>query len=135
MLKPSAVASVLAGYTGRERHFDDIERAIQVLETAYRKQGFSLVKVILPEQELNQGVVHLKVIETRIGKIRVAGNSFHSVANIRRSLPALEEGVIPNTGDLSADIRISNENPSKKVNLQLQSGERPGVIDAVVQVR
>jgi hemolysin activation/secretion protein len=86
------------------------------------------------EQELNQGVVHLKVIETRIGKIRVAGNSFHSMANIRRSLPALEEGVIPNTGDLSADIRISNENPSKKVNLQLQSGERPGVIDAVVQV-
>jgi hemolysin activation/secretion protein len=134
LLKPSTVASVLAGYTGRERHFDDIERAIQVLETAYRKQGFSLVKVILPEQELNQGVVHLKVIETRIGKIRVAGNSFHSVANIRRSLPALEEGVIPNTGDLSADIRISNENPSKKVNLQLQSGERPGVIDAVVQV-
>jgi hemolysin activation/secretion protein len=134
VLKTSTVESLLAGFTGKGRNFSDVERAMQVLEAAYRKRGFTVVKVTLPEQELNQGVVHLKVVETRIGGVRVTGNSFHGAANIRRSLPTLEEGVIPNTDDLSAGIRTANENPSKKVNLQLQNGEQPGSIDALVQV-
>jgi hemolysin activation/secretion protein len=134
VLNASAVQSLLAGFAGKNRDFGYVERAIDTLQDAYRKHGFSLVKVILPEQELNQGVVHLKVIETRIGKVRVEGNAFHDAGNIRRSLPALQEGEIPNTNALSTDLRVANENPTKKANLQLQGAERPGVIDAVVQV-
>src|SRR5258708_33565960 len=104
------------------------------LEGAYRKRGFGLVKVVLPEQELNQGVVHLKVVETRIGHVQIAGNEFHSAANIRRSLPTIAAGTIPNVDSVSANLRMANENPSKKANLQLRSGEQPGVIDALVEV-
>jgi len=78
--------------------------------------------------------VHLTVVETRIGKVRVAGNTAHSEANIRRSLPAVAAGIIPNTDAISTDLRIANENPSKKVNLELQSSSQPGVIDALEQV-
>jgi hemolysin activation/secretion protein len=134
LLNEAAVQSAVGGFAGKVRNFGDIERAIGALEKAYRKRGFTLVKVILPEQELSQGVVRLKVIETRIGKVRVAGNVFHDEANIRRSLPELREGGIPNTEALSADLRIANENPSKKVTLELKDGGEPGVIDGVAQV-
>ena len=59
----------------RRADFGYVERAMDALQGAYRKRGFGLVKVILPEQELNRGVVHLKVVETRIGKVRVEGNA------------------------------------------------------------
>lgn len=134
VLNPASVQSLLAGYAGKGRDFGYVERAIGALQEAYRKRGFSLVKVILPEQELNQGVVHLRVVETRIGKLRIEGNVFHDEANIRRSLPALQEGGIPNTDVLSTDLRVANENPTKKATLQLQSGGQPGLIDADVQV-
>jgi len=134
LLDSATVHSVLAGYAGKGRDFGYVERAMDALQAAYRKRGFNLVKVILPEQELNGGVVHLKVVETRIGKLRVEGNAYHDEANIRRSLPALQEGEIPNTDSLSTDLRIANENPTKKADLQLQSGAQPGVVDAVVQV-
>ncbi len=103
-------------------------------KSAYRKRGFSLVKVVLPEQELNEGVVHITVVETRIGQVHVTGNKFHDVANIRRSLPAIAEGTVPNTDALSANLRMANANPSKWASLQLHSGDLPGVIDAVVEV-
>src|ERR1700678_3079027 len=134
LLDAATVKSLLAGYAGKGRDFGYVERAIDALQAAYRKRGFNLVKVILPEQELNAGVVHLKVVETRIGKVRVQGNAYHDEANIRRSLPALKEGEIPNTDALSIDLRVANENPTKKDDLQLQSDAQPGVIDAVVQV-
>lgn len=134
LLDSAAVQAAVAGFAGKDRDFGYVERALAALESAYRKRGFSLVKVLLPEQELNEGVVHLKVVETRLGKVRVTGNVFHSTANIRRSLPAIAEDTIPNADALSANLRMANENPSKKLNLQLQSGDQPGVIDAVVAV-
>jgi hemolysin activation/secretion protein len=134
LLGAASVQAAVASFAGKGREFGSVERAMTALEGAYRKRGFGLVKVILPEQELNGGVVHLKVVETRLGKVRVTGNTHHSAANIRRSLPAVTEGTIPNTDALSRDLRMANENPSKKINLQLQSGAEPGVIDAVEQV-
>jgi hemolysin activation/secretion protein len=83
LLEPSAVQSLVSGFAGKNRDFSYVERAMAALEGAYRKRGFSLVKVVLPEQELDQGVVHLKVVETLIGHVRIVGNEFHSTANIR----------------------------------------------------
>lgn len=134
LLDPAAVQALLSGFTGKQRDFGYVERAVVALEGAYKKRGFSLVKVILPEQELNGGVVHLQVIETRLGKVSVKGNVSHSNANIRRSLPAVVEDTMLNTDLLSANLRMANENPSKKIDVRLQSGSQPGVVDAAVQV-
>ena len=134
LLEPAAVQSLTGRFAGKNRHFSHIEQAMAALEGAYRERGFGLVKVVLPEQEINDGVVHLTVVETRIGQLRVAGNQFHSEANIRRSLPALADGGVPNTRELSADLRMANENPSKQANLKLQSGDRAGIVDAVLEI-
>jgi hemolysin activation/secretion protein len=134
LLETAEVQSLVGGFAGSNRSFSDVEHAMAAIEGAYRKRGFSLVKAVLPEQELNQGVVHIAVVETRIGQVRVTGNEFHEVANIRGSLPAIVEGAIPDTNALSANLRMANANPSKRASLQLQSGDRPGVIDAVVEV-
>lgn len=134
LLDAAAVQTLLAGFAGKNRDFSSVEHAIAALEGAYRKRGFGLVEVLLPEQELNQGVVRLKVVETRLGKALVTGNHYHSAANIQRSLPAVAAGAIPNTDTLAANLRMANENPSKKVVLQLQSAAEPGVVDASIQV-
>jgi hemolysin activation/secretion protein len=129
LLGRRAVQAAVTDFTGKTRDFAAVEGAMAALEKAYRKHGFGLVKVILPEQELNAGVVHLKVVETRIGKVRVVGNTTHSETNIRRSLPEVTENAIINTEVLSAQLHVANENPSKKVNLEMQSSDQPGVID------
>ena len=134
LLKEAAVNSVLAGFSGAHRGFDDLEHAVEALQKLYRARGFTLVKVTLPEQGLTGGVVRLKVIETRLGKVGVVGNVHHSEANIRRSLPALSEGSMPNTDALSENLRIANENPSKQATLQLQGSAQPAAVDAVVHV-
>lgn len=134
LFKPEQVQALVTPFTGKDRDFGDIQRAVEALEQAYRTAGYSAVQVLLPEQELERGVVTLKVIEARIGKINVAGNQYFDSDNIRRSLPTLREGISPNTRAISAAVVAANDNPAKKLNVTLQSGEEEGKVNAKVDV-
>lgn len=134
LLPAATVDSLLVPFAGKNRDFGDVQRALETLEAEYHKRGFNVVQVALPEQELNQGVVRFQVIETKIGKVTVEGNTFFSEANIRHSLPALREGETPNIAHVSASIKVANDNPAKKTSLHLQSGEKDDEVNAVLKV-
>ncbi|MBJ7309978.1 ShlB/FhaC/HecB family hemolysin secretion/activation protein [Rugamonas sp. CCM 8940] len=134
LLPPAQIEQLLARFTGQERDFGDVQRALEALEAAYHARGYNVVTVELPEQELNQGVVRFKVVQSTIGRVSVKNNQYFDEANIRRSLPALQEGRLPNLAQISAGLKLGNENPAKKVNLKLQSGERDDEVDAVLEV-
>lgn len=134
LLSPTLVEKTLAPFVGNQRDFADVQRALEALEAAYHARGYNVVQVELPEQELNQGVVRLKVVQTRIGKILIEGNRQFSDRNIRTSLPALQEGQTPNINKISNALKVANENPAKKVNLQLESGEKDEEVNAMLKV-
>lgn len=134
LLPAQEIEKLLTPYAGKNRDFGYVQRALEALEGAYHALGYNVVQVALPEQELNQGVVKLQVIETRLGKVRVEGNDVFNEANIRRSVPGLVEGKTPNIGKVSSSLKLVNENPSKKTTLQLQSGEKDDEVDAVLKV-
>lgn len=134
LLKADEIEAVLKPFTGKNREYADVQRAIEAIRQHYRAGGFSVVWVVAPEQDLDRGVVRLQVIEARIGKISIEGNRFFDDSNIRASLPALREGASPRAGDISANVQLANENPAKQVDVVLRPAEQPGVVDATVDV-
>jgi hemolysin activation/secretion protein len=134
LLKPDEIFAVLKPFTGKQREYGDVKRAIEALRQRYRTEGFSVVWVVAPEQDLDRGVVTLQVIEARIGKVTIKGNHFFDDANIRSSLPTLREEVSPRAKDISANAQLANENPAKQVDVVLRPGEQQGVVDATVDV-
>ncbi len=133
-LGAAPIAQLLAPFTGKARHFSDVQSAIDALEGAYRARGLTLVRVSLPEQELNQGTVRLVVTETRLRKVQIIGNTRFDNANIRRSVPGLVEGQTPQISQISSSLRLANENPAKKTTIALQSAPNDDEVDAVLQV-
>ncbi|NPU86276.1 MAG: ShlB/FhaC/HecB family hemolysin secretion/activation protein [Syntrophaceae bacterium] len=134
ILPADRLEAILAPFTGRDRDFGTVQEALEALEKAYRSGGFNMVAVVLPEQEMHDGVIQLKVIEYRIGKITVQGNRFFNEQNILRSLPALHTGKTPDVDALSQSLKLANENPAKKTDLKFQnSGAQE--IDATVTVK
>ncbi|MTV37882.1 ShlB/FhaC/HecB family hemolysin secretion/activation protein [Duganella radicis] len=134
LLPQAQIDTVLAGYSGKQRDFGDVQRALEALEAAYHQRGFNVVTIELPEQELNGGVVLLRVVETKVGRVTVKNNKYFDEANIRRSLPALQEGQSPNLKAVSANLKQGNDNPAKQVTMKLQSGEKDDEVDAVLDV-
>ena len=134
LLPEAEVQRVLAPLAGPKRVYGDIQKALEALERAYRAAGFSTVQVYVPEQELTSGVVRLQVTEGVIGKVLISGNKHFDDANIRASLPALQEGKAPNLRQMSENIQLSNENPAKQLEVSLGVSEEDGKVDAKVAV-
>jgi hemolysin activation/secretion protein len=134
LLPQEQIDRVLAPYTGANKDFGDVQRALEALHAAYQRAGYGGVDIRLPEQELDRGEVRFLVIEVKIGKIVVEGNRHFSDANIRRSVPGLRVGSTPNSRDIARSVRLANENPSKQSTVLLRGAEREGEIEATIRV-
>lgn len=125
---------ILAPYIGKGKDFADVQRALEALEKAYTSKGYSAVQVILPEQEIDDGEVEFDVVEAKIGKVIVEGNKYFDEANVRASMPQVQQGQPPNILKISDNLRLANENPAKQTTVLLRSGAEEGQVDAVVRV-
>jgi len=134
LLPEARVEQILSGYLGSERGLDDINAAAEALRKAYEDAGYPVIKVFPPQQTAANGRVTLKVIEGQVQSITVKGNESYNEANIRSSLPPLQEKTRPNAKQIVAAIAAANENPAKQVAVNFQSSEEVGQIDAVVNV-
>jgi hemolysin activation/secretion protein len=129
------IAAILAPFIGPRKDIETAQKAAKALQKAYRCRGYGAVRVVLPEQEIGNSVVRLKVIEPRVGKINIEGNRFFNAMNIRNSLPALHSDDPLNTDALSRSLKLANDNPAKKTNLELRNSDKENEVDANIKVK
>ena len=134
LVSSDAIARAVAGLTGPQREFGDVQRAVDAIERAYAQAGFTAVKVTVPEQEIAGGTVKIRVVEAVVTAVKVVGNQHFSEENIRASLAVLQTGAAPRLGDLSAAIQQANDNPAKQVSVSMAEGALPATVDATVSV-
>ncbi len=134
LLAQGELDRILAPFSGKDRDFGDIQRALEALQDVYTGRGYNAVRVSVPEQDIRSGQVRLRVVEARIRRVRVQGNRFFDERNVRAGLPSLKEGTSPNTRAIGQDAQLVNENPAKQVSVALQAADDPGQLDATVRV-
>jgi hemolysin activation/secretion protein len=134
LLPPGQAEALVAPFLGTGRVYGDIQKALEILENAYRAKGYGTVNVHVPEQEITSGVVRLNVTEAVLGKILISGNKHFDEANVRASLPNLKEGIAPNLREISENVQLINENPAKAVEVTLATSEQDDKVDAKVGV-
>ncbi len=134
-LSASEVQQLLAPFTGEKQALSQIEQAAVALERALRAQGFAFHRVFVPVQKPKDGEVVLQIIQFKVDKITIAGNEHFSADNIRRSLPTLVEGTVPDVRDIGADLTAANANPAKQVSVTFKESARPDSVDAALRVK
>jgi hemolysin activation/secretion protein len=134
LLTKAEIDAAVAPYVGMNKDFSDVERALEAVEAAYAAHGYTAVRVLLPEQELEKGTVHFHVVESRLGKVSVKDNHFVSETNALNAVPSVRAGNTPRTKQLSRELRLANENPARQLNVVLKAGANDDVLDANVIV-
>lgn len=133
LLTQASVDAAL-GQAGGDMSIEDMQAAAQRLQDAYRAAGYGAVVVLLPEQKLDDKVLHLQVVEGRISQVSTTGQYRFSRDNILRSVPALQTGTTPQLKDLDRELLLANTNPAKYTRVVLQAGEQPGDVQALATV-
>jgi len=129
------VMSVLNGFTGREINFSDLRSATSAVEQLHALAGFEVVRVLIPEQEIQPGdKLKIQIVDARLDVVTVAGNDYFTAESIQQSLVVLQPGALINTVDMDKNLRLVNDNPAKIVRVRLEPSDKPGLVDAKVQV-
>ena len=70
LLSPITLQSALKGFTGQDLSLTQLQEAAWVIVQTYREAGW-LAHAFVPQQEIEGGVVKLRVLEARLGQVRI----------------------------------------------------------------
>ena len=135
LLSSQQLDAVTRPFLGASSEFETIQKALEALERAYVSAGYGSVKVELPEQELDAGVVTLQVVEGALGEVAVEPNPFFDAANVRHSLPALQPGLPVNIFDLNRNLVLANEGGAKITNVTFKRSVNLKDVDVTVKLQ
>jgi hemolysin activation/secretion protein len=134
-LSNDETGQLLRPFTGDKARLSQIEQAALALEKALRNKGYIFHRVFVPVQKPADGEVKLQIIRFTIDKVDVLGNENFSTENIRRSLPTLLEGSVPDIHEVGQDLTAANTNPAKQVGVTFRESAKADAVDAVLKVK
>lgn len=104
--------------------------------SAYNEAGW-VVRVLLPTQDITNGVIALQVVEAQVGQITTEGQARVSPQQVERTVRAA--GVVPgqplNAGALDRGLRIASDLAGVAVNGVLGAGKNPGQTDVTLSLQ
>ena len=134
-LSNDETGQLLNPFTGDKARLSQIEQAALALEKALRAKGYIFHRVFVPVQKPADGTVKLQIIRFTIDKVEVSGNEHFSTENIRRSLPTLLEGSVPDIHEVGQDLTAANTNPAKQVGVTFRESAQADAVDAALKVK
>jgi len=135
LLETITVELALLPYLGPDKSYDDVNAARGNLEKQYKDKGYPAVIVNIPEQEIKNGVVRLKVIESRIDRLRIKGSRYFSLSRIRQQLTSLEEDNLLYLPAVQEQLaKFNNRSPDRSLNPILRPGRTPGTVEVELRV-
>lgn len=121
-------------FLGPERTVADIEQARSALEALYREKGFSTVTVEVPEQSGRAGIIVLKAVENAVGQVRVHGSRYYDLERIKKAVPSLSPGTVPNFNQVTREVVALNQWPGRVVTPTLNQVPGTETVDIDLKV-
>lgn len=135
-LNAEEIGAAVYPFLGPERTTDDIEQARAALEKAYHNKGYQTVTVEFPQQKVVRGIVRLNVVEAKVGRLRVKGARFFLPEDIKRRIPALAQGTVPNFNQVTREFVALNTHPDLRLTSpSVRPGVEPGTVDIDLNVK
>jgi hemolysin activation/secretion protein len=134
-LSRTEVEKAVYPFMGPERTPDDVEQARAALEKAFQEKGFQTVNVQVPQQTGKRGIVFLQVAEGKIGRLNVEGSRYYTINSIKKQVPSLQPGSVPDFNKVSKEILALNQWSDRQVIPTLTPGFEPGTVDVNLKVK
>ncbi|HEY3698315.1 MAG TPA: ShlB/FhaC/HecB family hemolysin secretion/activation protein, partial [Spongiibacteraceae bacterium] len=136
LLETERIETSVSPYLGPQRAISDVNAAAANLERAFRDAGYPTIYVDVPEQNVVDGVVTLRITEGRIGRVHIEGARYFSPNGIREKLASVQPGEVLHVPAMQAELNAVNaQSADLKVVPVLKPGKTPGLVDVDLKVK
>lgn len=137
LLDNTEIEKAVYAFLGPNKTLTEVEQARTSLEGRYRSQGYGTILVDIPEQRVEDtGIVRLKVIEATVERVKVTGSRYFSNRWIKKQVPSLEEGQVPNLQDTQEELALLNtRSRDRSITPIIRPGKSPGKVEMELKVK
>jgi hemolysin activation/secretion protein len=123
---PQELAKVAEPYVNRTLTSEDLEALRLALTLYYVSRGYVTSGAVIPDQEVRDGIITIKIIEGKLTKIDVEGNYWFRASYFRKRLE-LAAGPPVNVRNLQERLRLIQADPRiERINAELRPGAARG---------
>ena len=133
ILKADELLAYAKEFEGREVTLAELEGLLEKINQRYRELGVITASAVLPPQDIVDGVVRIRLIEGRIGKVSVEGNLSTRTEYIEGWIKQ-HSGELPDLVALERDLIRFNRTNDAQLAAILKPGEKFGQSDIQVNV-
>ncbi len=128
LLKPAQLADVAKRFVGKTVDFAQLESLLAAVNQLYKAQGAVTANATLPPQHVRNGIVHIGLVEGRLGKAIPEGNAHTNKDFILDRLSA-RPGQVIDAPRLSRDLTYFNRTNDISLRALLVPGASFGQTD------
>ncbi len=102
------------------------------LTAQYRAQGYPLSRVVVPEQDITQGVLTLEVIEARLSQVVFNNQGRMDTAVLNRLSSPLQQGAAITDKALDRALLLMSDVPGTRIGATIRPGQEVGTSDILI---
>jgi len=134
ILTPEQIRAVTAQYEGRELSLKEMQKIADLITAEYRKRGYVTSRAYLPPQNLESGILLIRIIEGTLGSLQIQGNKYFSSELLSRKIALKPQGYF-DYSELQKSLSYINEHPDRRAKAVLMPGQKAGTTDVVIEVK
>ncbi|MFT3858173.1 MAG: ShlB/FhaC/HecB family hemolysin secretion/activation protein [Aquabacterium sp.] len=139
VLTPFQISGVTDAYIGRSMAEQDLARLMAAIRQRYQDQGYTLVSLGFPEQDVAQGVLTIDVVEPRLGRVETPASADAPVTQERiRGLMSffnVQPHGLLNTAALERVMFALNDMPGVQAKAALSPAGDEGAYNLSIQTQ
>lgn len=135
VLDKGKIEEAVYPFLGETKTIADVEKARSALEKTYQESGYLTVSVSIPQQDVDAGIVTLKVTEGTVERLRIKDAQYTSLAEVKTRVAEFEEGKVPHFPTAQQQLNTVNRGQNRQVTPVLRPGKSPGKVEVDLKVQ
>ncbi len=131
VLSPAEIAAITDQYINRRLDINQLMGVVNQINNLYATKAKVIARAVLPKQKVSDGIILIKLIEAKLGKIQVEGNEHTRDSYIQQRV-ALAPGELIRLDQLTDSLVTFNRWNGMTLKASLVPGEDYGTTDIVL---
>jgi hemolysin activation/secretion protein len=128
LLKPEELDAIARDFRGRELTLTELQGLADRVNALYKSKGIVTAQAVIPPQDVSEGVVLVRLVEGRVGKLKVEGNASTREGYVTSRL-GLKPAELIDLKRLEAAIIRYNRTNDTQMRAELKPGAEFGTTD------
>ncbi len=134
ILTQQELTAIVQPWLGKEVSFADLQKILAGINRLYRQKNIYTAVAVFPEQNVENGMVVIRLVEGSIGEISLEGNEYTDDAYVREWINYDAQMESIDIAALERDILFYNRIHAQRLQAELRAGKSFGLTDVIINV-